>query len=177
MGSDETAATRSSVRLAPSGGGDIHVETGVPVLDRLLEQVARYGRFDLTLAVAPDSAEAQVVASGRALGTALAGPLRAKGARGNGAGYIPSAEALAHVALDLSDEPCFVSNFDLSDAHIGGLVGDMAVRFLRELALAAGIVLHVRLVEGSDTEHVLSAIFKALGVALGTACNVVREKP
>jgi imidazoleglycerol-phosphate dehydratase len=177
MGSDETAATRSSVRLAPSGGGDIHVETGVPVLDRLLEQVARYGRFDLTLAVAPDSAEAQVVASGRALGTALASPLRAKGARGNGAGYIPSAEALAHVALDLSDEPCLVSNFDLSAAHIGGLVGDMAVRFLRELALAAGIVLHVRLVEGSDTEHVLSAIFKALGVALGTACSVVTEKP
>jgi imidazoleglycerol-phosphate dehydratase len=144
----------------------------VTVLDRLLEQVARYGRFDLTLAVAPDSAEAQVVAAGRALGAALAEPLRADGARGNGAGYIPSAEALAHVALDLSDDPCLVSNFDLSAAHVGGLVGDMAVSFLRELALAAGIVLHVRLVEGSDTEHVLSAIFKALGVALGTACNL-----
>lgn len=176
MASDETAAPRSSVRLTPSGGGDVHVETGVTVLDRLLEQVARYGRFDLTLAVAPDSAEAQVVAAGRALGAALAGPLRAEGARGNGAGYIPSAEALAHVALDLSDDPCLVSNFDLSAAHIGGLVGDMAVSFLRELALAAGIVLHVRLVEGSDTEHVLSAIFKSLGVALGTACNVKTDK-
>ncbi len=176
MASDETAATRSSVRLAPSGGGDVHVETGVTVLDRLLEQVARYGRFELTLAVAPDSAEAQVVAAGRALGAALADPLRAEGARGNGAGYIPSAEALAHVALDLSDDPCLVSNFDLSAAHIGGLVGDMAVSFLRELALAAGIVLHVRLVEGSDTEHVLSAIFKSLGAALGTACSVGIEK-
>jgi len=177
MASDKTAATRSTVRLTPHGGGDVHIETGVPVLDRLLEQVARYGHFDLTLAVASDSAEAQIVASGRALGSALVKPLRAAGASGYGDGYIPSAEALAHVAFDLSDDPCLVSNFDLSAAHVGGLAGDMAVRFLRELAQAAGIVLHVRLVEGNDTEHVLSAIFKALGVALGTACNVATEKP
>jgi imidazoleglycerol-phosphate dehydratase len=177
MASDESAAPRSTVRLTPRGGGDVHVETGVPVLDRLLEQVAHYGRFDLTLAVASDSAEAQVVASGQALGSALVEPLRAEGARGYGDGYIPSAEALAHVALDLSDDPCLVSNFDLSAAHVGGLAGDMAVRFLRELAQAAGVVLHVRLVEGNDTEHVLNAIFKALGVALGTACNVATDKP
>jgi imidazoleglycerol-phosphate dehydratase len=176
MASDETSALRSTVRLAPRGGGDVHVETGVPVLDRLLEQVARYGRFDLTLAVASDTAETQIIAAGRALGTALVEPLRAESATGHGAGYIPSAEALAHVALDLSDDPCLVSNFDLSADHVGGLAGDMAVRFLRELAQAAGIVLHVRLVEGSDTEHVLGAIFKALGVALGTACSTVKEK-
>ncbi|MGC9974122.1 MAG: imidazoleglycerol-phosphate dehydratase [Gaiellaceae bacterium] len=175
MASDETAATRSTVRLTPSGTGEIHVETGVPVLDGLLEHVARYGHFDLTLAIASDSAEAQVVSSGRALGAALASLLQAEGARGHGAGYIPSAEALAHVALDRSDDPCLVSNFDLSAAHIGGLAGDMAVRFLRELAQAAGIVLHVRLVEGSDTQHVLDAIFKALGVALRSACSVRGE--
>jgi len=177
MASDETAATRSTVRLTPHGGGDVHIETGVPVLDRLLEEVARYGRFDLTLAIAPESADAQVAAAGRALGAALVEPLRAEGANGYGAGYVPSAEALAHVALDLSDDPCLVSNFDLSAAHVGGLAGDMAVRFLREFAKAAGIVLHVRLVEGNDTEHVLGAIFKALGAALGTACEVVRDGP
>ncbi|HEY5159627.1 MAG TPA: hypothetical protein VII83_01020 [Gaiellaceae bacterium] len=177
MASNETSAPRSTVRLVPGGGGDVHVETGIPVLDRLLEQVAHYGRFDLTLAIASDAAEAQIVASGQALGGALFEPLRAEGANGHGAGYIPSAEALAHVALDLSDEPCLVSNFDLSAAHVGGLAGDMAVRFLRELAQAAGIVLHVRLVEGSDTEHVLGAIFKALGAALGAACNAAKERP
>ena len=176
MASDDTAATRSTVRLAPSGTGDVHVETGVPVLDGLLEQIARYGHFDLTLAVAPDSAEAQVVSSGRALGAALATLLTAEDACGHGAGYIPSAEALAHVALDLSDDPCLVSNFDLSAAHVGGLAGDIAVRFLRELALGAGIVLHVRLVEGNDTQHVIDAIFKALGVALESACSVRGER-
>ncbi len=176
MAADESAATHSTVRLTPSGTGEAHVETGVPVLDGLLEHVARYGHFDLTLVIASDSAEAQVVSAGRALGAVLANLLQAESARGHGSGYVPSAEALAHIALDLSDDPCLVSNFDLSAAHIGGLAGDMAVRFLRELAQAAGIVLHVRLVEGSDTQHVLDAIFKALGVALESACSVRGER-
>jgi imidazoleglycerol-phosphate dehydratase len=175
MASEETAAARSTVRLASSRTGDAHVETGVPVLDGLIEQIARYGHFALTLAVASDSAEAQVVSSGRALGADLAMLLKVENARGHGAGYIPSSEALAHVALDLSDDPRLVSNFDLSAAHVGGLAGDMAVRFLSELALAAGIVLHVRLVEGSDPQHVLDAIFKSLGVALENACSVRGE--
>jgi imidazoleglycerol-phosphate dehydratase len=175
MAEDETAA-RSVVQLLPSGHGSAHVETGVPVLDGLLDQLACYGRFDLTLTAASDAAEAQVVASGRALGEALSGLLRVRGARGHGSGHVPSAEALAHVALDLSEAPCLVSNVDLSDAHVGGLAGDMANRFLGELARGAGIALHVRLVEGRDTQHVLDAIFKALGVALEAACRVRGEE-
>lgn len=47
----ETAKTKTSVRLAPPGAEGAHAETGVPVLDRLLEQLARYGRFELTLSL------------------------------------------------------------------------------------------------------------------------------
>jgi len=175
MAADETASTQSKVRLVRSGSGQAHVETGVPVLDRLLEQLARYGRFDLTLGVAPGSADAQVAESGQALGGALAELVRADGAQGHGSAHVPSAEALAHVALDISDAPCLVTNFDLSVAHVGGLAGDLADRFLKELACAAGIALHVRLVEGRDTQHVLDAIFKALGVALEAACRAREE--
>ncbi len=176
MAADETAGTRSSVRLALAGAEQAHVETGVPVLDRLLEQLAHYGRFDLTLGVGPGSADTQVAESGQAFGSALAPLLRAEGAYGHGSAHVPSAEALAHVALDLSDDPCLVTNFDLSAAHVGGLAGDLADRFLTELARAAGITLHVRLVEGRDTQHVLGAIFKALGVALEAACRVRGER-
>jgi imidazoleglycerol-phosphate dehydratase len=168
----ESARERSTVRLTLAGEGHAHVETGVPVLDRLLAEFARYGRFDLSIEVAGESAGAQVAAAARAIGTALAGPLRMPGALGHGSAHVPSAEALAHVALDISDQPLLASNVDLSAAHIGGLDGDLADRFLRELAEAAGISLHVRLVEGRETEHVLDAIFKALGVALEAACRV-----
>lgn len=169
--SRRSSEDRSVVHLELAKTGKVHIETGVAVLDRLLEMVARYGGFELSLEVAANSADAQVAAAGRAVGSVLAELLRAPGARGHGSAHVPSAEALAHVALDLSDEPALASNVDLTAAHIGGLDGDLADRFLRELANAARVVLHVRLVEGRETQHVLDAIFKALGVALEAACR------
>jgi len=85
-------------------------------------------------------------------------------------------EALAHVALEASGRPLLVSKVDLSQARIAGLAGDLSARFLDEFAQTAGLTLHVRLVEGSDTQHVLEAIFKALGVALAQACRPRRRR-
>jgi imidazoleglycerol-phosphate dehydratase len=164
-----TDADRSEVRVQRDGGGT-NVDTGVPVLDHLLTLLARYARFGLALGIAPGSADAEVAAAGKALGEALAGPLRADGARGHGAATMTASEALAQVVLEVSDEPLLVSNVDLSEARIGGLASDLVSRFLRELAQGAGLTLHVRLVNGSETQHVLEAIFKALGVALAQAC-------
>ena len=82
-----------------------------------------------------------------------------------------SAEALASVVLEISDEPLVVSNVDLTQARIGGLGTDVARRFLERFAEGAGVTLHVRLLNGTDTQHVLEAIFKALGVALAQACG------
>jgi len=166
------AEDRSVIHLLLADEGRVHVETGVPVFDRLLEMVARYGSFELSLEVAAAGASAQVAVAGRAFGAALSDLLRAPGARGHGSAHVPSTEALAHVALDLSDEPALTSNVDLTAAHIGGLDGDLVDGFLRELASAARVTLHVRLVEGRETQHVLDAIFKALGVALEAACRV-----
>jgi imidazoleglycerol-phosphate dehydratase len=141
------------------------------VLDHLLGLLARYGPFELTLAVGQGTPDDQLTMAAQALGGQLRTALRAPDARGHGSAHLPEAEALAHVALEATDQPLLASNVDLSAAHIGGLDADLADRFLRELAESAGITLHVRLVEGKDTQHVLEAIFKALGVALGQACR------
>ena len=69
-----------------------------------------------------------------------------------------------------------VSNVDLSDARVAGLASDIVATFLRELAEGAGLTLHVRLIEGADPEHVLEAIFKALGVALAQSSRPRRRK-
>jgi imidazoleglycerol-phosphate dehydratase len=89
---------------------------------------------------------------------------------------VPSAEALAHVTLEASDQPLLVSNVDLSGARLGGLATDVVASFLHEFVDGASLTLHVRLVDGSDTQHVLEAIFKALGVALAQACRPRRRK-
>ena len=162
-------SSRTEVRLVVAGSGEASVATGVSVLDHLLTLLARHASFDLTLEVAPDAPDAEVASAGLALGRGLAQSLVADGARGHGSAVVPADEALAHVALEASGRPLVVSNVDLSDARVGGLRSDVMAAFLREFAEGAGLTLHVRLIEGHDTHHVLDAIFKALGVALAQA--------
>ena len=164
------APGRSGIRVDPQGSGVANVETGLPVLDRLLEQLARYARFDLALEVEPGAAEVEVAEAGRALGRALTDLIRSEGAAGYGFASMTSAEALASVVLEASEDPMLVTNVDLTQARIGGLGSDMARRFLERFADGAGVTLHVRLLNGTDSQHVLDAIFKALGVALAGAC-------
>jgi imidazoleglycerol-phosphate dehydratase len=166
-----TGEGRASARVNISGTGETNVGTGLPVLDHLLTTLAVYGRFDLALEVEPGPPEVEISAAARSLGAVLTEPLRGPDARGYASAFVPVDEALAHVALEASGRPLLVSNVDLSQARIAGLAGDLAARFLEELAQSAGLTLHVRLVEGKDTQHVLEAIFKALGVALGEACR------
>lgn len=152
-----------------TGSGAANVATGIPVLDHLLTELARSGGFGLSLELPPADAEAEVADAGRSLGVTFAGLLRAEGAPGHASAFMPADEALAQVALEASDRPSVHSNVDLTEAHAGGLGSDLAARFLDALTDAAGLTLHVRLLEGRDTQHVLEAIFKALGVALAHA--------
>ena len=159
-----------SARIA-AGAGTANVATGLPVLDHLLTLLARTGSFDLALELAPGEAEAEVAEAGRTLGAALAPLLRADGAPGHGAGVMPAQEALAQVVLEVSERPLVASNVDLTEARAGGLRSDLAARFLDALTREASLTLHVRLIDGDDSQHVLEAIFKALGVALAQACR------
>jgi imidazoleglycerol-phosphate dehydratase len=151
--------------------GESSVATGVAVLDHLIAELARTGGFELRLEIAPSEPETEVGAAGEALGKALAPFLEASWVTGRGVGIVPADEALAMVVVEVSDNPLVASNADLTSTRAGGLRTDIAAAFLESLAEAAGLTIHVRLMEGEDSQHVLSAIFKALGVALGEACS------
>jgi imidazoleglycerol-phosphate dehydratase len=169
-------AGKLHARVDVAGSGEASVVTGLPVLDHLLGLFAEYASFDLVLEIAPGEAEAEVAAAGRALGRALSDALRAERSRRHGSAAVPADEALAHVVVEASGRPLVVSNVDLSDARVAGLASDIVATFLHELAEGAGLTLHVRLIEGSDPEHVLEAIFKALGVALAQSCRPRRKE-
>ncbi len=148
------------------GGGESRVATGVAVLDHLLGELAEAGDFALTLEIAPDEPEAEVGSAGAALGEAFAVLLDEPRAPRRGFGVAPADEALAMVVIERSGRPLVASNADLSSTRAGGLQADLAATVLDELARTAGLTIHVRLIEGESSQHVLSAIFKALGIAL-----------
>src|SRR5262249_37866837 len=157
-----------TVELAPEGSAT--AATGLPVLDHLIGELARCGGMRVAIEVSPGSAEEEVTAAGRALGGAFGELLRAGGASGRGWAFLPAGEAVAGVMVEVSERPLAASNVDFSGQLVGGLASDVIARFLQQLATGAGLNVHVRLLEGRDTEHVLAAIFKALGAALGQAC-------
>ncbi len=169
-------AKRARVRVTTAGTGRANVDTGFPPLDRLLALLAEYARFDVVLALPPGDSAAEAVGAADGLGAALSKQLRMRGVRGYGSAVLPVDEALAHVVLEVSDRPLLASNVDLSDARVGGLGTDLVTDFLRRFAEGAGITLHVRLIAGDDAQHVLEAMFKALGVALAQACRVPRKE-
>jgi imidazoleglycerol-phosphate dehydratase len=158
----------ATVSLGDSGRSE--VATGVAVLDHLLAELASTGGFELHLEIAPGEPEAEVGAAGTALGEAFA-PLFGGDGPGHGLGVVPADEALAMVVVEASGNPLVASNADLTATRAGGLKTDLAAVFLQALAQAAGLTIHVRLMEGEDSQHVLSAIFKALGAALAEACK------
>ena len=168
------AETQTGVRVSLARAGEASIATGLPVLDHLLAELARTARLRIALEVAPGSADQEVAAAGRALGTAVAELLRS----GAGAGWalLPADEALASAALEISDRPLCITNVDFSGQRVGGLASDVVSTFLNELADGAGVNVHIRLIEGRDPQHVLNAIFKALGAALGQACRQPPER-
>jgi imidazoleglycerol-phosphate dehydratase len=158
-------------RIDTTGTGQARVATGLPVLDELLALLALSSGFDLDVESHEGGGEAEVDAVGYALGEALAEVLAVPPPRRIADATAPADEALAHVALEVSGRPLLVANVDLTDARLGGLQGDLLHRFLEALAQGAGLTLHVRLLHGEETSHVVYAIVKALGLALGQAAR------
>src|SRR2546430_786411 len=169
------AIRRATAAKPSTRGGTSATRRRGPSRATLPRTPATYASFDIALEVEPGNADAEIVGAARALGESLTAPLRAKGVRGHGSAILPADEALANVVLEVSDRPAVFSNVDLSQARVGGLATDVAARFLDQLTESAGLTVHVRLIEGSDTQHVLEAIFKALGVALAEACGPRRN--
>jgi imidazoleglycerol-phosphate dehydratase len=163
-------SSAAAAQVTLGDGPATSVATGVAVLDHLLQELAHAGRLSLRLELAPDEPEAEVGQAGAAVGAAFSRLLADAAAPGRGSGVAPADEALAMVVLEVSGRPLVASNADLSSTQIGGLRTDLAATFLDELSKAAGLTIHVRLMEGQNSQHVLSAIFKALGLALASAC-------
>jgi imidazoleglycerol-phosphate dehydratase len=89
-----------------------------------------------------------------------------------GTSFVPMDETLVQVSLDISGRPYLVTDVSLPGMMLGNFSTEMVEEFLRAFAFAAGITLHVRLITGKNTHHIVEAIFKALGRALDEATQI-----
>jgi imidazoleglycerol-phosphate dehydratase len=166
--------TRLTAKVELAGRGRIKVSTGLPFLDHMLEQVARYGEFDLTLRGAGDvqvDPHHLVEDTGIVVGQALTQALgdRAGIAR-YGFAYAPLDESLARVVIDLGRRPYLSYNVQLR-GRIGTLESEVLEEFWRALSIHLGATLHVDVIRGRNRHHIAEATFKALGLAMREATS------
>src|SRR5690242_4545016 len=154
------------------GRGRAEVSTGLDFLDHMLEQVARYGSFDLRFRGAGDvqvDPHHLVEDAGIVLGQALSEGLGDRdGIVRFASAYAPLDESLARVVIDLGRRPYLSYNVALR-GRIGTLESEVVEEFWKALSIHLGATIHVDLIRGRNRHHIAEATFKALGLALHAA--------
>jgi imidazoleglycerol-phosphate dehydratase len=171
----KTTETDIRARLNLDGQGRYAVSTGIRFLDHMLELFTRHGGFDLELRAQGDLDVDQhhtVEDTGIVLGEIVRQALGDK--RGiNRAGYfvMPMDETLAVAAIDLSGRPYLVLNALLRAKRVGDLQSELLEDFFQGFASAARANVHLRVLYGRSSHHVVEAMFKAFARALRYACS------
>jgi imidazoleglycerol-phosphate dehydratase len=168
-----TLETQITVRLNLDGTGTRKLETQVPFLDHMLEQVARHGVIDLDVEARGDlhiDGHHTVEDIGITIGQAFAKAIGDKsGVRRYGHAYVPLDEALSRVVIDLSGRPGLEFHVDFVRARIGEFDVDLVHEFFQGFVNHAQVTLHVDNLRGSNAHHQAETVFKAFGRALRIA--------
>lgn len=177
--SRRTGETDVAVRLDLDGRGEADIHTGIPFLDHMLHLLARHGRFDLSVQARGDlevDAHHTTEDIGIVLGDAVRQALGDKrGIARYGSAYAPMDEALVRCVLDLSGRPYSVFDVPMPAPRVGTLDTDLVEHLCQSLAFHAGMNLHIDLIRGRNTHHIIEAVFKSLALALHGATRIVRE--
>lgn len=170
-----TKETDISVELNLDGSGQSRVETGIGFFDHMLEGFARHGFFDLDIRIKGDlqvDAHHSVEDAGIVLGTAIRQALGDKvGIKRYGSCILPMDDALCMCAIDLSGRPYFAFDCEFPAERAGYLDTEMVREFFYAISYSVGMNLHIKMLSGFNTHHMIEAIFKAFARALDEAVD------
>jgi len=171
----DTLETQIAVDVNLDGSGKAQLETGVPFLDHMLDQIARHGLLDLSIQAKGDlhiDAHHTVEDIGITLGMAVAQALGdKKGIRRYGHAYVPLDEALSRVVIDFSGRPGLEYQVEFSRSRIGDFDVDLFHEFFQGFVNHAKATLHVDCVRGVNAHHIAETVFKAFGRAVRMAAE------
>lgn len=172
----KTTETNIELDLGIDGSGQYDINSSVPFLDHMLSLMAKHGFFDLHIKAEGDidvDFHHTVEDVGICLGEGFKQALGKKNRIVRyGEASVPMVEAMASVALDISERPFLVYNSGLEKGKVGEFDVELVWEFFRAFCSAAGITLHINVRYGRDTHHIIEAIFKAFGRALDKATAI-----
>ena len=171
----DTLETKISVRIDLDGTGKGTLETGVPFLDHMLDQIVRHGLIDLDVRCQGDThiddhhtVEDVGITIGQAFAEALGDK---KGVRRYGHAYVPLDEAMSRVVVDFSGRPGLHYFVTYTRARIGNFDVDLVREFFQGFVNHAGLTLHIDNLRGDNAHHQCETIFKAFARALRMAAE------
>lgn len=172
-----TGETKIDLSFTIDGEGKSNIQTGVPFMDHMLDLFTRHGHFDLTVKADGDvevddhhTTEDIGIVLGMALKEALGDK---KGIKRYGNFFVPMDDTLAQVVVDLSNRPHFeIRGADFPSQKVGTFDTELVHEFLWKLALEARINLHVIIHYGTNTHHMIEAVFKAMARAIDEAVTI-----
>jgi len=169
----KTKETEIRLELNLDGAGISEVRTGIPFMDHMLTLMAAHGFMDLNVRATGDTEiddHHTVEDLGICLGKAIRDALGKKeGIRRYGLAIVPMDEALARIALDISNRPFLAYRVALKESKTGSFDVNLVREFFRAVVVHSGITLHVDLVSGDDPHHVAESLFKSFARALDQA--------
>jgi imidazoleglycerol-phosphate dehydratase len=174
--SRNTLETKISVELNLDGTGKVKLDTGLPFLEHMLDQIARHGLLDLDISAKGDlhiDGHHTVEDIGITLGQAFVQAIGdKKGLRRYGHAYVPLDEALSRVVLDISGRPGLVFNAEFVRSNVGEFEVDLIREFFQGFVNHALVTLHIDNLAGDNAHHQAETIFKAFGRALRVALEL-----
>jgi imidazoleglycerol-phosphate dehydratase len=171
-----TKETQIRVIINLDGKGVSKLDSGIPFLDHMIDQIARHGMIDIELKATGDlhiDAHHTVEDVGITLGQAITKAIGDKmGIARYGQAYVPLDEALSRVVIDLSGRPGLSFNVNFTRARVGEFDVDLFIEFFQGFVNHALASIHIDNIRGVNSHHQAETIFKAFGRALRMACEV-----
>ena len=175
----KTAETDINLTLNLDGTGKSNISTGVGFLDHMLELFSKHGKFDLDVSCIGDTHvdyHHSVEDIGICLGTAFSEALGdARGICRYSDVTLPMDEALVLCAVDISGRSHLNFDITLPDRNAGAMDTELFEEFLQAFVRKAGLTLHIKMLEGKNTHHILEASFKSLARTLREAVKIDPE--
>ena len=170
-----TKETQVAISIDLDGSGQLEVDTGLPFLDHMLDQIARHGLMNLSIkakGVLEIDAHHTVEDIGITLGQAFAKALDKTGIRRYGHAYVPLDEALSRVVIDFSGRPGLFYQVQFAKGTVGSFDVDLFHEFFQGFVNHALVTLHIDNIRGKNAHHQIETIFKAFGRAVRMAVEI-----